>query len=156
MRVLICGDRNWPKGFSGPIISVVAGMWTAYGPGIAFIQGGATGADAIAKRYADLLEQQDPKNVTSLTFPAKWNEHDREGRTKVPCRCARDADRCKVAGPRRNQQMLDEGRPDVVFAFHDFIDNSRGTKDMVKRADAASIPAYVMSRFRQSVRSTHR
>lgn len=42
-----------------------------------------------------------------LRFPAKWNEHG------------------KAAGPIRNQQMLTEGKPDVVFAFHDDIASSK-------------------------------
>lgn len=150
MRVLICGDRDWPRANEGPIVALVSGMYAAYGPEIVFIQGGARGADGIAKRYADLLQDQDSR-VTSLTFPARWKEHDREGVTKVPCRCAQSKTTCNAAGPRRNQKMLDEGRPDVVFAFHDFIENSKGTRDMVQRADAASVPAYVMSSYRQSV-----
>ena len=155
MRVLICGSRDWPEKHQGPIVSAMAGMYAAYGPDIVFIQGGAPGADSIAKTYADLLQESDPR-VTSLTFPAKWDEHDREGKTKVPCRCAASKERCLAAGPRRNQQMMDEGRPTVVFAFHDFIRNSKGTKDMARRADNASVPVYVTSRYRQSVSPGHR
>jgi hypothetical protein len=40
----------------------------------------------------------------------------------------------RVAGPIRNQQMLDEGHPDLVIAFHDNMSESRGTRDMVGRA----------------------
>lgn len=47
------------------------------------------------------------------------------------------------AGNMRNQQMLDEGKPDLVIAFHRDFPNSRGTKDMVKRARRAGIPVEI-------------
>lgn len=150
MRVLICGDRDWPRTHEGPIAALVSGVYAAYGPEVTLIQGGARGVDAIAKRYADLLADEDAR-VTSLTFPAAWDVHDREGHSKVPCRCPNGQATCKAAGPRRNQQMLDEGQPQVVFAFHDYIENSRGTRDMVQRADQADVPCYVVARYRQSV-----
>ena len=37
----------------------------------------------------------------------------------------------KAAGPIRNQQMIDVGRPDAAIAFHDRIAASRGTRNMV-------------------------
>jgi len=42
----------------------------------------------------------------------------------------------KAAGPIRNQQMLDEGRPHLVVAFP----GGTGTADMVRRAKAAGVP----------------
>ena len=57
-----------------------------------------------------------------LEFPAKWEEFN------------------KYAGPIRNQQMIDEGHPDLVVYFHDNIDGSKGTKDMVDRATRTNIP----------------
>jgi hypothetical protein len=33
--------------------------------------------------------------------------------------------------------MLEDGQPDLVLAFHSSIEESKGTKDMVKRARAA-------------------
>jgi len=35
--------------------------------------------------------------------------------------------------------MLDQGRPDIVLAFHTNINQSKGTKDMVERAKKAGI-----------------
>lgn len=151
MRVLICGDRDWPRTHEGPIAALVSGMYAAYGSDLTLIQGGGRGVDAIAKRYADLLAEEDGR-VTSLTFPADWSTHDRRANSKVPCRCPNGQSTCRAAGPRRNQQMLDEGQPQVVFAFHDFIENSKGTRDMVERADHAGVPCYVVARYRQSVR----
>lgn len=139
MRVLIFGYREWDR--EGPIAALVCGLCATYGSDLVLIQGGARGADSIAKMYADML------GVKVLSFPAKWNEHDREGRTPVPCRCPEDEPTCKVAGPRRNQQMIDEGRPQVGFGFHDYIENARGTKDMAGRLRAAGIPVYITARY---------
>ena len=36
--------------------------------------------------------------------------------------------------------MLDEGKPDTVVYFHDNIERSKGTKDMVSRAKKAGLP----------------
>lgn len=41
-----------------------------------------------------------------------------------------------AAGPIRNQQMLDDGKPDLVVAFP----GGKGTADMVRRARVAGIP----------------
>jgi len=41
----------------------------------------------------------------------------------------------KQAGPIRNQQMLDEGQPDLVVAFP----GGSGTKDMIHRAKKAGV-----------------
>jgi hypothetical protein len=39
-----------------------------------------------------------------------------------------------AAGPIRNQEMLDTYKPDLVVAFHNDIEHSKGTKDMITRA----------------------
>jgi hypothetical protein len=57
------------------------------------------------------------------TYPAEW---DRFG---------------KAAGPKRNQVMIDQGRPDLVVAFA----GGNGTADMVNRAKKAGIEVVVIS-----------
>lgn len=52
----------------------------------------------------------------------------------------------KAAGPLRNQRMLDEGKPDLVVAFTNDLASSRGTRDMVRRAQAAGIPTWVVGK----------
>lgn len=52
----------------------------------------------------------------------------------------------KAAGPIRNQQMIDEGKPDLVLAFHENINESRGTKDMVARARGIGIKVIIITR----------
>lgn len=80
------------------------------------IEGEATGADSIAKAWAvhNFIEL-DP-------YPAKW---------KKP-----GGGIDYGAGPRRNQKMIDEGKPDLLVAFP----GHRGTADMVRRATEAGIP----------------
>ncbi len=73
------------------------------------IEGEARGADQLAANWAAVRGKQ------LLPFPADWARHG------------------KSAGPRRNQQMLDEGRPDYAIGFP----GGRGTADMSSRAARA-------------------
>jgi hypothetical protein len=75
------------------------------------IHGGAPGADAIADMWA--MANKIPVSM----YKAKWEKYGR------------------AAGPRRNQQMLEEAKPDVVVAFP----GGKGTADMVRRAKKAGI-----------------
>lgn len=120
LRVLICGDRNWTD--KRPIALILRGLKTGpFAPHI--IEGGARGADTLAGQSADRMA------LDHDTYPAKWDEHGR------------------AAGPIRNQQMLTEGNPHVVFAFHNDITASKGTRDMCERARKAGLPVYVISRY---------
>ena len=110
IRVLICGDRYWQDKAS--IRKVIDSL----PPGATVIHGAAPGADSIAWDCA--VERR----LTVLTFPAQWSEYG------------------KAAGRIRNQQMLDEGRPDRVVWFHPNLSQSRGTRDMLERARKANIP----------------
>lgn len=147
MRVLVCGSREWDD---EPIVfNVLDGYleqqrytnrFLPNDEPLVVIQGGAKGADAIAAAWG--CENTD---VRHEQYPADWATHG------------------KAAGPLRNQQMLDEGKPDVVIAFKDAFqpdipDNvvigdlytvrrpKGGTEDMVRRAKAAGIPVYIVSR----------
>jgi len=84
------------------------------------IHGAARGADSIAGVMAEHLK------CKVLAFPAQWDKYGRS------------------AGPLRNQQMLDEGKPDIVLAFHASLAKSKGTKDMVRRATQARVPVKVI------------
>lgn len=115
MRVLVCGDRDWTD------IGMIANELSKYPLGTVIIEGEARGADKIARAVAEELGFEVAK------FPADWAKHH------------------KAAGPIRNQQMLDEGKPDLVLAFHDNLMSSKGTLDMVKRARKASVIVDVFS-----------
>ncbi len=95
---------------------VVGGFYRVHAErGISFlIQGGARGADYFAWEWAN------ERGVMCGSYPADWDAHG------------------KRAGPIRNQQMIDEGKPDGVVAFP----GGRGTKDMVDRAEKAGLKVW--------------
>ncbi len=80
------------------------------------IHGNANGADRLAAEIALNLE------IEVMSFPANWSKFGR------------------AAGPIRNQQMLDEGKPDRAIGFSDDWENSKGSNDMYKRCIKAGIP----------------
>lgn len=80
------------------------------------VHGGARGVDTLAGTAARIME------VPVVVYPAQWELFG------------------KRAGPLRNQKMLDEAMPTLVLAFHKNINASKGTKDMVRRAEKAGIP----------------
>lgn len=83
------------------------------------IEGEARGADTLARTWAEL------RGIPVRKFPADWNKHG------------------KAAGPIRNKQMLDEGKPDLVVAF--LAPDSRGTKNMIDQATKAGVPVKVIN-----------
>lgn len=103
LRVLVCGGRhyeNWDR-----VVQVLDGL-SRGGPPIHVIQGGAAGADSMARVWAA------NRGHTYDTYPADWAVYG------------------KAAGPVRNQEMLEKGCPDLTVAFP----GNRGTTDMVERA----------------------
>ena len=117
MRILVCGDRNW-------IDEDFMRQWLhdamVFLPGDVVIEGEARGADSIARNIALSL------GLEVERYPAEWDKYARPGR-KNP------------AGPIRNIQMLKEGKPDLVLAFHDNIAKSTGTKHMIEIAKKAGV-----------------
>jgi predicted Rossmann-fold nucleotide-binding protein len=123
LRVLICGGRNFNnKDLVVQTLNALADEFELWAPpdkygntlplGLTIITGGASGADRLAAEYAAI-------NWTGYReFPANWVKHGR------------------AAGPIRNQQMLDKGKPDIVVAFPGGI----GTADMTRRAMLAKVP----------------
>lgn len=108
-RVLVCGGRDYADRRR---VYEVLDVAHAANPIVLLIAGGANGADALAVDWARMRE------VPYKTFPAEW---ERLGR---------------AAGPMRNQQMLNEGKPHMVIAFP----GGRGTADMATRAEAQGVP----------------
>lgn len=84
------------------------------------VHGAARGADAIAGRVAATMGLR----VTAV--PADWQTHG------------------KSAGPIRNRKMLDM-RPDLVLAFHENIETSKGTADCVTEARARGIKVVLIT-----------
>ena len=114
-RVLICGDRNWTD--REAIRLLVAKLK----PGDVVIEGEARGADRIAR---DLAREA---GIEIDPYPARWQRYG------------------LAAGPVRNREMLTEGRPDLVLAFHDNLARSKGTRDMVTIARQAGVETWVWS-----------
>lgn len=108
MKVIVCGGRDLTD-----MVWVAREMDALHAktPIRTLIQGGATGADRLARRWAYVA------GVEVKEYPADWPTHGR------------------AAGPIRNQHMLDAERPDLVVAFP----GGRGTADMVRRAKAAGV-----------------
>jgi hypothetical protein len=76
------------------------------------ISGCAKGPDTFAIHWANYL------GLRVERYPARWDKYG------------------KAAGPMRNQQMIDEGKPDLVIAFP----GRTGTNDMKHRARKHNIP----------------
>lgn len=105
MRVLVCGGRN----YRDP--KAVYEALNALDGVTSIIEGGAQGADCFAAEWADKT------GTPHMQFNADWKTHGR------------------AAGPIRNRQMLDEGKPDLVLAFP----GGRGTANMIMQAQAAGV-----------------
>lgn len=106
MRALVCGGRDYAD--KDAVFYLLGLLHRGYNFEVV-IHGDASGADALAAAWAR------DRGVPVAAYPADWDAHG------------------KKAGPIRNQQMLDEGRPDIVIAFP----GGRGTYDMLKKAAAA-------------------
>lgn len=104
LRVLVCGGRDFND--ADAVFKFLDTLSID-----AIIQGGARGADSLARRYAET------RGLPCEEFRADW--------TKLR----------RAAGPIRNQTMLDQGKPDLVVAFP----GGAGTADMVRRANRAGV-----------------
>lgn len=109
MKVLVTGGRDYAD--ATLVGLALNGLAREHGE-ITIIEGGATGADALARQWAIR------RSLPCITVLADWATHG------------------KAAGPWCNQLMLDRHKPDLVLAFP----GGRGTADMVRRARAAGVP----------------
>ena len=82
------------------------------------IHGDAKGADQAAARWAV------SRSIPTIVCPADWQSHG------------------KYAGAIRNQEMLNDHKPDLVVAFP----GGAGTADMVSKAQRAMIPVRFVNR----------
>jgi len=108
-RILICGDRNWTD------VEIIENFIRSLPPDTIIIHGNSRGADKIAERKAK------EQGLIVKGYSADWDKYGR------------------AAGPIRNKQMLLEGRPDKVVAFHNDLSKSRGTADMLRQAEKRGI-----------------
>jgi hypothetical protein len=116
-RVLICGDRHYNN------YAKIKFFVDSLPIGSVIIEGEAKGADQFARIAA---EEKGIPQERILRFPAQWDSYLK-----------------KRAGMVRNTQMLDEGKPTIVVAFHDKIEESKGTKNMIEQAISAGLPVLI-------------
>ena len=109
MRVLVCGDRNWTD------TEAIKRELKNYSKDTVIVHGACRGADRIAGEIGKEL------GLTIEEFPADWRKHG------------------KAAGHIRNKQMIDEGKPNLVLAFHSDIESSKVTKNMLRQSEKAGI-----------------
>lgn len=109
-RILVCGGRDYNN---EDCVRAILDRAHYANQIVALMQGSATGADTLAAQWA-----RDRDIAEIITFHADWAQHG------------------KAAGPKRNQLMLDVGKPDLVIAFP----GGKGTANMVKLARAAGVP----------------
>jgi hypothetical protein len=112
MRVLVTGDREWSS--PDTIYDVLVRLKAIAGD-LVVIHGGCRGADTIAGMAAVAI------GCAVEVYPADWDRYHRR------------------AGPIRNQQMIDEGRPEFAVAFHPDLKKSKGTADMVRRLRQSNV-----------------
>lgn len=101
---------------------------------LTIVQGGARGADRIARRWA---EYQDGI-VTGVTENAEWDDLSHPDAV-IRVRNGKKYD--ANAGFRRNQLMIDKYKPDYFIS----APGGNGTADMTKRCRVASIPGVALS-----------
>lgn len=118
--VLVCGSRHWCYNDAIIIYNTLKDLLTNHSD-LYIIHGGCAGADSYADSLSRLL------HIPVKEYSADWAMHG------------------KAAGPIRNQQMLDNETVNLVVAFHDDIENSKGTKDMINRATKAGIAVQIIS-----------
>jgi hypothetical protein len=106
VKILVTGDREWTSK------ETIREALSKFPKDTIVVHGNCRGADLMADDIAKELFTEKP-----LAYPANWKKYG------------------KAAGVLRNQQMLDENTDiRVVLAFHNDIEKSKGTKDMLKRA----------------------
>lgn len=109
LRVIICGDRYWEDEATIGIFLEKLNKESVV------IHGACKGADITAGRLAKEM------GLKVKAFPADWSTYG------------------NAAGPIRNRQMVADGNPDLVVAFHNNLSQSKGTKDMLNVAKESGI-----------------
>lgn len=112
MRVIVCGGRDFSD--TQRIWNGLEAFHNSEGKITALAHGGASGADNIAGTWGK------DEGIPVYEFKANWKKYG------------------KAAGPKRNQRMLDEFKPDIVIAFP----GGKGTADMIRRAEAEGVRVF--------------
>lgn len=116
MRMLITGSRNYADRDT-LLDAIEYYLGETYIEDVIIIEGGARGADRIAREHA--LDM----GYVVETYPANWEKYG------------------KKAGGIRNQEMVDNGA-DICLAFP--LEDSIGTYDCIRRAKNAGIKTIII------------
>lgn len=124
--VLVCGDRNWTD--YETILKYLKGLQVRFKTNSITIVEGA--CRRRGQRSADYLAGLAGKYLGYEVIPVKadWTIGDK-------------------AGPIRNQLMLDTYNPCLVAAFHNDIEHSRGTKNMLDIARRQGFETELITSF---------
>ena len=125
MVVLVTGDRNWDDP------EIVLQRLLLLPADTILVHGAARGLDTMADVIACHL------GFTVYSEPANWQLYK------------------KSAGPIRNRHMYDTYKPDLVLAFHNNINGSRGTKDMVEYVLETNTPIELFTKTEVIVDREH-
>lgn len=125
MKVLICGSRTYDDWQA--IEYIILRLKNLVGTQLVIIEGEAKGADRIARNIAEAYEIEVEK------YPAEWDKYGR------------------AAGPIRNKQMLDEGKPDLVIGFSEDYKESKGTKNMLNQAIGKDKPTLLIEQGKRII-----
>jgi hypothetical protein len=118
-KVIVTGGRRYGE------LETVIKVLDSLSPSV-IIEGGATGADALAREYASL------RNLDGWTYQADWKDLSQpDARIKEGPYGSYDAQ----AGHRRNKVMLEENLDSVLVAFP----GGHGTADCVAQAKKMGI-----------------
>jgi hypothetical protein len=123
MRVLVCGGRDFTD---RALLEAELDRLHHARIFTVLIEGDARGADRMAGAWAEA------QGIAHEVFRADWDELGAK------------------AGPIRNQQMLDDGRPDLVVAFP----GRSGTDHMKRIARAAGIEVVEVDEAQAETRTT--
>lgn len=110
--IIVCGDRHFRD------VARIRSFLSTLPKDVIVLEGGATGADTIAREQAFCL------GLRHLTVEANWKYYGLS------------------AGPIRNGEML-KYKPYLVVAFHYDLSHSKGTANMLRQARLAHVPTLV-------------
>lgn len=116
MRILVCGGREWTNKET-----ILRELSPLKGKSVSIIHGGCRGADVLAGEVSLEL------GFDTIEIKAEWKKYGR------------------AAGILRNIKMFDDHQPDIVLAFHEDIENSRGTKHMIDYAKRNKCPVRLIT-----------
>ncbi len=135
-RVLVCGSRDWRD--PTPIQHALAELQAAWGS-FEVVDGGARGADTLARQIAQDL------NLPVHEFPADWEPYGKAAgmiRNHDGATLARRQGGASWTLHRMLDDLL-EADQRLVLAFP--LPQSRGTRDMIRRAEKAGVEARVFA-----------